>query len=414
MGSTANFMSSFFGNPDQAWEMGQRLGLVFNDMRNGYAKGEAMRAAQAEAERLNSRPVEVNGPDQWTVEGQTFTNGADAAAYAKDVGLGLRGMQKAPSKRTVRQDEAGTKVNAEALYLNRYLPEKISQLRANGWDGQATQLEGYINSEKGKKYATNYARLLQAHAAGNFDAAAKHLEALQELSDESSKVAKVRPLDGGGYAITLIDPGSGQKNEVQVSEDRITGDMGMFAYMDPVQMVRRMDEAREKKAAAMAALAKQRNDLQRMVYERGLDFNNDVRKMKLLHSLKLDEIVTQDQLNATKPGEIGRKVRDLRESFPEMSDEQILQFVKGGDNGGYGKATNPETVAARLHMQFLADPTQLKEFGMKSYAELSPAEQKAVIAKNLSIPREAAGKIPPSGQSGTTQHGTKPVPLPMW
>lgn len=385
------------GGLDRSVWLGRQMGGVFNDMRQGASMGEARRAASAEAERLNSTLMDVDtGRSQWlAADGQSFGNARDATRYAQETGLALPKRQAVTQKKK-RGDVLG-EVDAENLYLQTYLPQQVKQLRDKGWNTQADALENYIAGEVGQRHTRAYANMLKAHAAGNFDQAAKYMEQIQEMAGEDTD-ATVKANGQGGYQVQLRNRKSGAEVSHDLDESRLVGDMGFFAHTDPVRMLARADAAASTRAKALGELANTQAETRKALLLEGVRHRYTSQEKAQDQSNELERITTREAMATARPGEIDRKVSVLRQLG--ASDAEIRQALAGDKGGGDGN------IRLRLHGQMMQSYDPPEGFD-KPYSQLSAQQQRQVLDRTLQqvVGQPTAAKAPPASPAAG---------LPMW
>lgn len=384
--SFADAVNGFFRATGGGRQLGLDVADLYQEGQLGAQKGLAFREAESEAKRLNGAMVDVAaGTERFDPGSGSALTPAEARAYRQQEGADAGTRTKTEQR---RQADVMGETSADALYLTRYLPERVKAMRSTGNDKIADRLEQYAAGEVGQRHARGYANLVKSHAAGNFPAAAKHMEDLQELSSEDT-VAKVEPDGKGGYLMRLTHPSTGKTEEYALDESRLMGEMGMFAYMDPAKMVGRHDEQEKSKATNLASVAKSREETRRQLALRGLDFKYDVARDNMKYQQDTAKMDREYQLKGSAPTDEQKTYQWLARSLglpQEKLDGYISNIIstKGGKN-------DPSTL--QIARQYISDMTRSMD---EEFNKLDP-EQKVSRAV------EYANKL----QSATAQ---KPKP----
>jgi len=391
----ADAMNGFF----QAVGGGRQLGLdiagLYQEGQLGAQKGLAFREAEAEAKRLNDSMVDVNvGTERFDPGSGSALTPAEARAYRQQEGVEAGRRAKTEPRR--QADIAGD-VSADALYLTRYLPERVKAMRSAGNDKIADRLEQYAAGEVGQRHARGYANMVKAHAAGNFDAAAKAMEDLQELSSEDTQ-AKVVPDGKGGYKMRITHPRTGESQEYLLDESRLMGEMGMFAYMDPAKMVERFDTQEKAKAANLATVTKAKEETRRQLALKGLDFKYDVARDNLKYQQDVAKMIQQNNLDISKPSDKQRVFEWLEKSGVPRSelDKYIAGIVEGRGGDGVRQAPNPADVAR----QYIADQYKAGNDAFTALDEDEQIRRATAYAQKLQAATQPAAKPPTQAAAG--------------
>lgn len=391
--SFADAVNGFFRAAGGGRQLGLDLADLYTEGRMGAQKGLAFREAEAEAKRLNDSMVDVNvGTERIDPTSGSALTPAEARAYRQEEGA-IAGSRVKTEQR--RQADIAGDVSADALYLTRYLPERVKAMRSAGNDKIADRLEQYAAGEIGQRHARGYANMVKAHAAGNYDAAAKAMEDLQELSSEDTQ-AKVVPDGKGGYKMRITHPRTGEYQEYLLDESRLMGEMGMFAYMDPARMVERFDTQEKAKAANLALVTKAKEETRRQLALKGLDFKYDVARDNLKHQQDIAKIIQQHNLDMNKPTDKQRVYEWLEKTgVPRAElDKYIAGIVEGRGGDGVRQAPNPTDLAR----QYISDRIRSDP----AFAELPEQEQMRRATEY------AKGLLAITGQGGASQ-GSPPT-----
>lgn len=382
-------MNGFF----DAWQggargMGKDIAEAINSTRQDLASMDARREAIAEADRLNNGLVEVDTGEV------SFHDPATGTALDKDAARQkwLQGVDPEQRKVTVQKPgrEVNGDANVEALYLTKFLPQQVKKLRDNGSVQLADRLEGYVTSETGQQHSKLYANMVKAHASGNFAGAAKFMEQLQELSGEDTN-ATVMADGKGGYKMRLQNTASGSAEEYELDESRLMGEMGMFAYMDPVKMVDRYDKQAKAKADNLVAVAKEKEQTRRQMALQGLKFKQDVQLKDLDYRQDIAKMVQQNNLDLGKPTDKELVYNWLeRNGQPRaVLDQYVAGIVEGKGNGGVRQAPNPQD----LVRQYISDRSR----DDSRFAELDDDEK---VRKAMEYVRKLQGAFPAATGAG--------------
>lgn len=366
------------------------LASAINEGRQGAAIGEARRSALAEANGIDDALIDVPTGEFQQTDPNTgdVLDSATALRFQQEEGVSPKRKEVIAQKR--RGDVEGD-TNVEALYLTKYLPAKVQELRNNGSNLMADQLDGYVRTETGKQHSSLYANMVKAHSAGNFQAAAKYMEQLQELSGEDTN-ATVLPDGAGGYKMKLAHRKNGTSEEYELGEDKLYGDMGMFAYMDPVKMVDRFDKQAKAAAESMATIAKEKEQTRRQIVLKGLDYKYDAARDRTKYLQDIQKLVTQHNLDLSKPTDVQR-VHDWLER--SGAPTALLEEYKRGIVAG--KGSNP-TRQAPNPQDLIREFIQQKSAIDDAFASLPVAEQVKQATAYVKQVQQATTPPPPAAR----------------
>lgn len=377
-----------------AWQggargMGKDIAETINATRQDMASMDARRAALAEASRIDNELVDVDSGATVAADPNTgdLLDKTTARRFRQEEGQ--EPAQQAVTEQRRRAEVQGDS-NVEALYLTKFLPQQVKKLRDNGSVQLADRLEGYVTSETGQQHSKLYANMVKAHASGNFAGAAKFMEQLQELSGEDTN-ATVMADGKGGYKMRLQNTASGSAEEYELDESRLMGEMGMFAYMDPVKMVDRYDKQAKAKADNLTAVAKEREQTRRQMALQGLKFKQDVQLKDLDYRQDIAKMVQQNNLDLGKPTDKERVYNWLeRNGQPRaVLDQYVAGIVEGKGNGGVRQAPNPQD----LVRQYISDRSR----DDSRFAELDDDEK---VRKAMEYVRKLQGAFPAATGAG--------------
>lgn len=362
--SFADAMNGFFKGVGGGRQLGLDLGDLYNEGKLGAQKGLAFREAEAEAKRLNDSMVDVNvGTERIDPASGSALTPAEARAYRQEEGA-IAGSRVKTEQR--RQADVSGDMSAEALYLTKYLPDRVKAMRSAGDDKLADGLEKYIATDVGQRHARIAANFAKAQMSGNFDAAAKAMEDFQELSGEGR--AKVRHLGNGAYAMQITNLATGKTDEYQVDGDKMTGRLGLAAYTDPANMYTQFYEQEKAKATNLAAVTKAKIEREGRLAEKGLDFNYDVARDNLKYQQDIAKMDREYQLKGSAPTD-EQKTYQWLASILGLPQEKLDGYI---GNIIKGKGGGDEQAKLQMAKQYLSD--RLRS-GDREFNKLTPEEQ---------------------------------------
>lgn len=399
-----NALNGFFAAFGGADKLGSRVGDAYSEMRLGAAIGAARRAAAAEGLALDNQLIEQDTGRVQLAKPDAVYDRQTARRFRQEEGPAA--MVEVPQAEKKRRADVDGGANVEALYLTKFLPDQVKKLRDSGNAGLADRLEGYVSSETGQQHSKLYANMVKAHAAGNYDGAAKFMEQLQELSGEDTN-ATVMADGKGGYKMRLQNTAKGTAEDYELDESRLMGEMGMFAYMDPAKMVARFDTHEKEKATNLAMVTKAKEETRRQLALKGLDFKYDVARDKLKYQQDIAKMIQQNNLDMSKPTDKQRVFEWLEKSgVPRAElDKYIAGIVEGRGGDGVRQAPNPQDLAK----QYISDRLR----NDPAFAELPESEQTRRAVEYVKRLQEATAPL--GGNDAATRPSGAAAGLPpIW
>lgn len=299
---------------------------------------------------------------------------------------------------------AEAKVPSVSDYVTRSVAPKLQEFYvANGELDKAEQLGTYIESKRGKEAVKSFGTAMQKLMFTNdVDGGVKALgEYYNKFIDDGVDFTGGKIGEDGRVNITVKNRDSGKESVMPMTKAELVR-LGMAH--DPTQLFKMGLAQVEKQEAAQAEIAKESRGEARDIRKEGRGEARDIAKDKRTQNAKIEEKTLDAELDAAKPGETGKKIRDLRKSL-SWSDERISHYID--KDGEFKKTTNPTErralVASDLmknDMSFPRDKPEVKEEKVKSMMELIYGKAPTATPSSAAPATPAAGGLSKSSGKG--------------
>lgn len=292
---------------------------------------------------------------------------------------------------------------------------------ANGDIENAEKLGQYIKSKKGEAAVNQFGKAMQKLMFTNdINGGVQALgDYYNDHIDDGVDFTKGEVTPDGKINITVKNKKTGEESIMPMTKADVVR-LGMAH--DPAQLFKMglaQVEAAEKSAAE---IAKERREEAKEIRKEQRGVTNEIakeqrtqgyeaEKEKRASDTRMTEEVAKSKLDAAKPGETARKIRDLREFG--WDDGRISEFLEKS-GGEFKKTTNPTERRALVTSDLMKnDPT---------FARMDPAKQAEKVDQMMKLVYGKEGKDEPApapryfrdratGQVGTMVDG-KFVPAP--
>lgn len=293
---------------------------------------------------------------------------------------------------------AQKKVPSVADFVTNSVVPKMQAWYAEQGDVEnAERLGQYMESKRGKEAVKSFGGAMQKLMFG--DDINGGVQALgdyyNKYIDDGVDFTKGEVGADGRINITVKNRADGTERVMPMTREEIVR-LGMAH--DPAQLFKMGLAQVEANAKTRAELDKERRQEDAKIREEGRAFERKKTEMKLAEDYKIagegraadaktTEKVLDAKLDEKKPGETGKKIRDLK-AFG-YSDDEIKKLLQGS-NSTTGRAPHPEAIALQVYNKKAEDertkydttgadgkPTKLR------FNELSEAERKRVVAQEV-------------------------------
>lgn len=285
-------------------------------------------------------------------------------------------------------------------FLKTGVPKMQEWYIANGDIENAERLGQYIESKRGQAAVKQFGKAMQKLMFTNdVNGGVKALgDYYNDHIDDGVDFTKGEVGPDGKINITVKNKANGTESQMSLSKSELVR-MGMAH--DPAQLFKMglaQVEAQEKTAAEIAKerrqeaaeIRKEGRADQREIAKEGRAEVRDIAKEGRASDTRMKEKAAEVKLDASKPGETGRKIRDLREFG--WSDERIGQFLD--KDGEFKKTTNPTERRALV----VSDLTK----NNPRFANAKPEEQEKLVNQQMKLIYGEQSSTPAAKGGGST------------
>lgn len=405
-----NALNGFFAAFGGADKLGSRVGDAYNEMRLGAAMGAARRAAAAEGLALDNQLIEQDTGRVQLAKPDAVYDRQTARRFRQEEGPAA--MVEVPQTEKKRRADVMGDTDVEALYLTKYLPEQVKKLRDSGNANVADHLERYVSTDIGQRQARAYAKFAKSWVGGNYDGVARAMEEYQGLTGAGA--AKVTHKGDGTFSMSLIDPSTGKSSEYEFNGDAMMGRMGLAAYMDPMKIAERVAENNKEAAANLAKVTAAKMDASgKMAIER-MKLVGDAQRDQAKFRHESSQMDREYKLKAAMPTEEQKNYQYAAKTLglPQETLDQIVNnsIVNKGGGDPYGKATHPQSIAARIYLQNDQNPEMVVGKRMQpdrdgkmteveiTWGQLTASEKQQHVASQVAAISAAGGVATPAAK----------------
>lgn len=279
--------------------------------------------------------------------------------------------------------------------INRVVPKMQEHYITNGDVVTAEKLGQYMESRKGKEATAIFGKAMTSMLTGDTDGGVKQFgEYYNKFIDDGVDFKSHSIGEDGKLNIVVRRKGDDKDSTLSLTRGEL---IRLGAAHDPVKMHAQLLDAQKAQEAQQSELAKESRDEARDMRKEGRTEKREIAKEGRTQNYKLEEKTIDSQLDAAKPGEIGKKVRDLRRLG--WGEERIEQFL---DKDSEHKRTTNPTERRALVVSDLTKNDPM--FGRKSKEEQSRQVDQVMSV----IYGDAQGTTPASAASGTPAAGGLP------
>lgn len=305
---------------------------------------------------------------------------------------------------------------------NSVVPQMQAWYSEQGDVENAERLGQYMESRRGKEALKSYGTAMQKLMFGeDINGGVQALgDYYNKYIDDGVDFTKGEVGPDGRIHITVKNRGDGKERVMPMSREEIVR-MGMAH--DPAQLFKMGLAQIDANAKTQAEIAKEQRQEKAEIRKEGRAAVRDLTKEERAEQAKIAaegraaaakvaEKELDAELDAKKPGETGKKIRDLK-AFG-YSDDEIKKLLQGS-NTTTGRAPHPEAIALQVYNKKAEDertkydtkgpdgkPAKLR------FNELSESERKRVVAQEVrnitgileqsDAPQAAKPAAPPSGK----------------
>lgn len=316
---------------------------------------------------------------------------------------------------------------SEMEFMEKALVPKMRQAYLDRGDIEMADKWGKWAEERDNKAAMKeWANAYRAAQMGNIEKAADHVFNLYKRYDDgitplSKEVVKDKDGNITGFNVRLKTDATGEERTQFIGRKELT-EMGLAALSPPQMFELQFKRQMEAEKVAAAAAAAEAKDSRTFVREMTKEHRADARE-KAKDDRAIEKMVIEKGYRDTEPGELGKKIRDAKNS-KLFTEDEIRAMAKGAASD-VGKAPHPDTIRLQVYNK-LADPNnRTKHQYMKDgkavavmFGQLPPEEQRRVIDEQtgamLSIASPQSSTIPAAG--GLPQASATPAKkgTPFW
>jgi len=292
----------------------------------------------------------------------------------------------------------------QSFLTEKYYPKLVQTYMEQGNLDAAEKVRGLIESEKGKAATAQYAKGLNMLTSGDIDGGIKEIGKFYNKYVNDGVTWTGGGVNKDGSLTIKFKGADGKEGETQMSRGQLAR---MAMAYNPAKLLEQnlLDVTTAEKAAATAAAdnAKSKRD-----HAEKIDIQNRS------HEQSIERDAIKDEREAAKPGETGKRIRDLKNSGM-FSEDEVKSIIRAS-SADVGKAPHPQTIAKEVYNKLAASPyTKVKVTGADgkeksaTFGSLSEEEKQQVVGREVGVIQRVAGGATPSEKGGGTSGGSKPA-----
>lgn len=284
----------------------------------------------------------------------------------------------------------------QSFLAKTYYPKLMQAYMQQGNVEAAEKVRGLMESERGREATAQFAKGFNMLTMGDADGGIKELGKFYNEYVNDGVTWTGGSVNPDGSLTIKLKGGGGKEAETQLSRGQLAR---MAMAFNPAKLIEQnmLDIAVAEKSAAEAAKDNRK-------------FNREIAKEDRKHEQTIERDTIKAEQEAAKPGETGKKLRDLEKSGIFSKDE--IKAIVRASSADVGKAPHPDTIRKEVYNKLAASPYQrVKVVGadgkerMASFGSLSEEEKRGVIEREASIIQRVSGGSTPAPSSNQAAGG---------
>lgn len=290
------------------------------------------------------------------------------------------------------------------LYKTQY-PKMMQVYMEQGNQAGIEKMRTLIETDRGKAATAQYAKGLNMLTSGDIDGGIKEIGKFYNEYVNDGVTWTGGHLNEDGKTLTIKFKGTdGKEGETQMSRGQLAR---MAMAYNPAKLLEEnlLDVKTAEKAASAAAADNAKS---------ARDFKEKVFVQDRAHEQSIEKDAIKDEREAAKPGETGKRIRDLKRSGM-FSEDEVKSIIRAS-SADVGKAPHPQTIAKEVYNKLAASPyAKVTVTGpdgktrSATFGSLSEEEKQQVVGREVGVIQRVAGGATPSEKGGGTSGGSKPA-----
>lgn len=292
----------------------------------------------------------------------------------------------------------------QAFLSDKYYPKLAQTYMEQGNIEAAEKVRSLMDSERGRAATAQFSKGLNMLTTGDVEGGIKEIGKFYNKYVNDGVTWTGGGVNPDGSLTIKIKGADGKETETQMSRGQLAR---MAMAYNPAKLLEQnlLDITTAEKAAAAAAADNAKSNR---------DFKEEVFKSDRKHEQDLEKESIKAEQEAAKPGDTGKKIRDLERSGIFSKDE--IKAIVRASSADVGKAPHPDTIRKEVYNKLAASPYQkVKVVGadgkerMASFGSLSEEEKRGVIEREASIIQRFSGGATPAQPGGGATGAQSPA-----